>query len=192
VWQDWRGSEVDIYLAEWNRPPGADLSVKITSDPDPASLGYELTYSVTAINYGPDAATGVQLTFTLPQEVGFISALAPQGTWDYNESERLFTWYVGSLAAPPPVDNSSASIEIVARALAVGRMTNTAEITADQDDNVPDNNTATLSNHITRFIIETVDEGEGPALAVDSAGTAHLLYTNDSGLVYATNPTGSW
>ena len=58
----------------------ADLSLTKSDSPDPVLEGELLTYSLTAHNSGPQDATGVSLTDTLPAGVTFDSATPSQGT----------------------------------------------------------------------------------------------------------------
>ena len=58
----------------------ADLSLTKSGAPDPVTVGDTVTYTVVVTNGGPDAATGVTVTDTLPAEVTFVSATATQGT----------------------------------------------------------------------------------------------------------------
>jgi uncharacterized repeat protein (TIGR01451 family) len=57
----------------------ADLSATKTG-PATVQPGQNIVYSISALNAGPDAATSVQLTDTLPGSTTFVSLSAP-GTW---------------------------------------------------------------------------------------------------------------
>src|ERR1041385_4129282 len=52
----------------------ADLSVSISGAPDPVTVGDQLSYHITVNNLGPDPATGIVLTQTLPAGVEVISS----------------------------------------------------------------------------------------------------------------------
>jgi len=54
--------------------PVAEVVINTTDSPDPARQGQKLTYTLTVANNGPDTATGIVLTDTLPYGVDFISA----------------------------------------------------------------------------------------------------------------------
>lgn len=60
--------------------PNVSLKLTKTDSPDPVKLGENLTYTIKVTNNGPDTASGVILTDTLPQGVDFISAVSSQGT----------------------------------------------------------------------------------------------------------------
>ena len=54
--------------------PVADVVINTTDSPDPVRQGQKLTYTLTVANNGPDTATGIVVTDTLPDGVDFISA----------------------------------------------------------------------------------------------------------------------
>ena len=58
----------------------ADLSLTKTDAPDPVLEGEQITYTLTVHNSGPQSATGVALTDTLPAGVTFDSVTSDQGT----------------------------------------------------------------------------------------------------------------
>jgi uncharacterized repeat protein (TIGR01451 family) len=60
--------------------PAADLSIAKTDAPDPAKVNEPLTYTLTITNAGPDEATNVVVTDTLPTGVNFGSVTASQGS----------------------------------------------------------------------------------------------------------------
>ena len=56
--------------------PTADLAITKTDDVDPVTVGDNVTYTITVTNNGPDDATGVMVSDSLPAEVSFVSASA--------------------------------------------------------------------------------------------------------------------
>ena len=63
-------------------PPSADVAVtKVVSDSRPA-VGERTTWTVTVANNGPDTATDVVVTDTLPAGLAFVSATASRGSYD--------------------------------------------------------------------------------------------------------------
>ncbi len=52
----------------------ADLSITKSGSPNPVTIGQNLTYTITITNTGPDPATNVILTDTLPADAEFVSA----------------------------------------------------------------------------------------------------------------------
>ena len=60
--------------------PGADLSVTKSDSPDPVVASANITYDIVVSNAGPDAATDVTLSDTIPVATTFMSLTAP-GDW---------------------------------------------------------------------------------------------------------------
>ena len=83
----------------------ADLSLSKTDSPDPVPAGELLTYTLTVHNSGPQDATGVSLSDTLPVGVTFESATPTQGSC--SEDGGTVSCTLGTLA-----DEASASVEI--------------------------------------------------------------------------------
>jgi uncharacterized repeat protein (TIGR01451 family) len=63
---------------------GADLSIVITDDPDPVVYRWNVTYTATVRNHGPDEAEAVKAIFGLHSDMGFVSGSVSQGTWRYD------------------------------------------------------------------------------------------------------------
>ena len=76
----------------------ADLSVTKTSDPASQTAGSTVIYRLTTANAGPNAASGVVLTDTLPAGVVFVSAAPPAGT-SCSQSGQTVTCTTSSLAS---------------------------------------------------------------------------------------------
>ena len=121
-------------------PSGADLQVAKTDRPDPATAGRTVTYTVTVRNNGPDRATGVRVTDTVPVGTALVSANASQGNC---AGTTALTCNLGALAS-----GETATITIVVRPRAAGTITNTARVEANQVDAVAANNTATATTTV--------------------------------------------
>jgi uncharacterized repeat protein (TIGR01451 family) len=59
-------------------PPLTDQAITKSDSPDPAVAGEILTYTIGVSNSGPDRATGVSVTDTLPAMTTFLSAKPSQ------------------------------------------------------------------------------------------------------------------
>ncbi len=124
-------------------PAQADLAVTKMDTPDPVfSGGPILTYTITVENNGPDTATGVTLTDFLPDDVPFVSASASSGQCDaMPDGTGAIACGLGDLAS-----GSNATVTIELRPAAVTdtvTISNTASVTANEDDPTPGNNSAT-------------------------------------------------
>jgi uncharacterized repeat protein (TIGR01451 family)/CSLREA domain-containing protein len=112
---------------------GADLSIKKSDSPDPVLIGNLLTYTLTVDNDGPEDATAVVVTDSLPSEVSFDSASSSQGSC--TESSGTVTCDLGDLAA-----GDSATVTITATADAEGTITNSASVSSSTEDPNQGNN----------------------------------------------------
>ncbi len=115
-------------------PQQIDLSLtKTVSDSSP-NVGTNVTFVITLRNDGPNTASGVMVTESLPLGVTLLSSNPSQGSFNLSNG----VWTVGSLAT-----NNQATINLVARVDDPGTGTNTAQVTAaDQADvdSTPANN----------------------------------------------------
>ncbi|HET9579460.1 MAG TPA: hypothetical protein VFP44_16635 [Usitatibacter sp.] len=114
---------------------GADVGVTQAASPNPGTAGQNLTFTITASNAGPAAATNVVVTDTLPAGVAFVSASAGCS----NASGKV-TCSVGSLAA-----GASAQLTIVVQPSSGGTITNDVSISAAETDPAAANNATSVS-----------------------------------------------
>jgi uncharacterized repeat protein (TIGR01451 family) len=116
-------------------PPSADLALLVADNPDPVTAGQNLTYSITASNNGPDTATNVVVTDTLPSGVTFVSSTASQGACS---GIATVTCTLGSLT-----DGAIATVTIVIKPAASGMLNNTISVTSNVSDPNSANNSVT-------------------------------------------------
>ena len=121
---------------------GTDLSITQTDSPDPVNVASGLSYTLTAANAGPEDATGIVVTDTLPAGVVYQSASATQGVC--SEASGVVTCTVGDLAA-----GTSATINIAVTApFATGTITNNATISGNESDPISSNNASAESTTV--------------------------------------------
>lgn len=132
----------------------ADLAITKSDSPDPAIAGESLTYSINVENLGPDDATGVVVTDTLPAEVSFVSASAGCVMQD------VLTCLLGSLGAG---GSKEVTIEVTVDSAAPVVITNRADVfSAAADDNLNNNQTTeetAISNRADLSIVNYVSSG---------------------------------
>ena len=116
--------------------PVADLDLTITDAPDPVVVEEDVTYTVLLTNQGPDTATGVVLTNTLPASTSFVSANATDGSCEHDAG--IVTCGIASLPA-----GESVTVTIVATTDADGAIVDSATVAAAEEDPDTANNTAT-------------------------------------------------
>ncbi len=110
----------------------------------PASIvsGQRITWTLTASNHGPSAATGVTLTDRLPAGTTYISAKPSQGTCSY--AAPAVTCTLGTMA-----NGADATVVLVAHVSAApGTLTNAASISAQQPDPEPAGNSSTAVTNV--------------------------------------------
>ncbi len=108
------------------------IDLELTKDVDPAEVevGEQTTFTITVVNQGPDNATGVEVTDTLPAGLTYVSDNAG-GAYDSTTG----VWTIGNLAV-----GESVSMEFDVTVDDVGIFTNVAEVTAaneEDSDSVP-------------------------------------------------------
>lgn len=118
---------------------GADLSIVVVDTPDPVPQGGTLMYVITVLNGGPEAATNVTLTDSLPGGVEFLSASPSQGTCT---GTATVVCILGDVA-----NGAAVTVSIQVLATAVGSLTNSAAVSGDHDFN-PANNTAAATTTV--------------------------------------------
>jgi uncharacterized repeat protein (TIGR01451 family) len=118
-----------------------DLSITKVDSADPSRAGRDLTYTVTVTNNGPNPATGVTATDTLPGGLSARSSSASQGSCS---GTTTVTCALGDLAV-----GASATITIVIRPTEPGTITNTASVTGNQPDPNNANNSASSDTTIS-------------------------------------------
>jgi len=143
---------------------GADLALpQASASPEPVGLGQQLGYSADVVNEGPQGATGVTFSDTLPNGVNFVSATASKGICV--QSNLVITCNVGALAS-----GTDWVISIVVVPTALGTITNSMDVTANETDPVPANNPATQSSTVVPVYALTVTKTGNGSGTVRNAG----------------------
>lgn len=147
----------------------ADLSIAKTATPNPAvPAGGTLTYTISVNNLGPNAASTVTVTDTLPGGVNFVSVNG--SGWTCGHSGGIVTCTIASLAVGAAPD-----ITIVVTAPGTyGTIYNTASITTTSTDPVSgNNNTGSVPTSVTPS--SDLSISKSAALTVSAGGS--LIYT---------------
>ncbi|HEY3857241.1 MAG TPA: hypothetical protein VGO67_22895, partial [Verrucomicrobiae bacterium] len=141
--------------AQSPQPLRADVGITMTGTPNPVLASNQLTYNLVVDNqFGPDTATSVIVTDSLPANVTFGSVSVSQGAAAL-VSNKFVIWNVGSIAF-----GGSASGTIVVLPLQVGQVDNSATVglgvtTPPVTDNDPDNDSAEVFTTVTTPTITT-------------------------------------
>ncbi len=102
----------------------ADVEVTKTVPSSGVLVGDEIVVTITALNHGPNPATGIEVTDSLPAGFDFVSASASQGAYD----PATGAWSVGSLAV-----GETAQLVLTATVTAPGVITNLAVKTGQNE-----------------------------------------------------------
>jgi uncharacterized repeat protein (TIGR01451 family) len=120
---------------------GTDLAVLPSSTTQTVTAGTNVTFTVDVVNLGPQAATGVSFTDTLPNNTTFVSVTATTGSCV--EAHGIVSCSVGALTS-----GSESKVSIVLTTTAVGTTTNSMSVTGNETDPNPGNNSATQTINI--------------------------------------------
>jgi len=131
------GNEVDPMLSDNTSSvtvtplASTDLAIAKTAPAGPYQVGAQVSYTITVVNNGPDAATAVAVSDALPAQLSLVSSSASVGSYSGS------AWTIGSLAS-----GASATLTITASVNAIGSILNVASVTGAEFDPDTSNNTA--------------------------------------------------
>ncbi len=186
----------------------ADIVVNHADAPDPGPAGGTFTYTIRLDNNGPNNATNVRLTDTLPSGSTFISATPSAGACAAPAS-GVVNCTIGNIPFTQPTTTSQTVI-LKIKLPAAGVYTNTLSATSDTSDPNPGNNsnnaesttavsasdlqlTASAPATITagqNFSYTLITKNLGPD-PVPSGGTLTIAFTVPTGLSVTAVPSGS-
>ncbi|WP_395682014.1 hypothetical protein, partial [Dokdonella sp.] len=154
----------------------ADIQVLKGVDNANPIRGDQVTFTITATNNGPSAATGVALSDVLPAGLSFVSATPSQGAYNTGTG----TWTVGNLAASGA--GATATLTIVADVDTDSGFTNTASLSAiDQTDPNPGNNSASVVVTPIASADLSITKTDGSATATPGAPITYTITASNAG-----------
>ncbi|MFO0839479.1 MAG: DUF11 domain-containing protein [Phycisphaerae bacterium] len=145
-------------------PTGSNMAITVSDTPDPVvPPGGNITYTITVTNTGPDPATGVAVSDTLPGNVNFVSVTPPG-----SHAAGVISANIGDMAA-----SASVSFDVVVQTTGAGTVSNTATVSSTSTDPVSGNNTATATTTVRDFQADLALSATAPAAcAVGPGGIA--------------------
>ena len=149
--------------------PASDLEVTLTDSPDPVTVGSDVTYAITVVNNGPNAATGVQITDILPAGVTFKSAGTSAGC---SHAGGTVTCDLAGVAS-----GATKTVNIVATATQSGSISNTVSVSGTRMDPVAANNSSTATTQVvkrstaTTLALSTTSATEGSSVTFTASVT---------------------
>jgi uncharacterized repeat protein (TIGR01451 family) len=148
--------------------------------PSSVNVGADATYSLTVTNNGTAGATGVTLTDTLPNEVGFVSA-----TGGVTPVDGALDFKIGSLPA-----GASSSVTIVVTATAARTLTDSATASMSQTEPTPADNSVTLTTSVSSAgAADLALSGSAPTLVSLGKKVTYSLHVTNDGRAGATGVT---
>ena len=159
----------------------ADLGLSAADAPDPVLVGAPLTYTFTVANSGPNAASSVAFTNTVPAGVTLVSASPSQGIAITNANTVLAN--LGTLNTGAVVTVTIVVIPTLSTlppGINTVRLTNTASVGCSETDPNPANNLATAVTTVVRLVADVgVSQTAAPdPVAVGNNLTNTIVVTN--------------
>ena len=148
------------------------LAITKEDAPDPVVLGATITYTLTVTNVGAATSTAVTITDTLADGVNFVSATTTAGSVSQSGNTVIFD--LGALG--PGITTTSTLIVIPT---AVGTITNTANVSANEPLPNTVHDTITQQTTVTPALVITKDGTPDP-VALGGTLTYTLTVTNVS------------
>jgi len=150
-------------------PGPTDLSLTKSDSADPVTKDTEFSYSIRVTNPGPNDATDVVVTDTLPSQVDFKSSTPSSGTC--SRAGSVVTCNLGQVNS-----GVTATVTIVVKAKRTGTASNTAVVTTS----VADANSANNSDTETTVINDKPKKTKGKKAKGCAAPTISGTPGNDS------------
>ncbi len=152
----------------------ADIRITKTDSPDPVRVGQDLTFTLTVQNAGPNAASAVQVTDTLPAGVTFKSATSTKGTCS---GSATVTCDLGTVA-----NNATETVTIVVTPTNAGTLSNTATVsTASADANLANNSSTTTTTVNPRSANLSITKGDAPDPVTAGQSLTYTLTVANAG-----------
>ena len=149
-------------------PDAADIGITQTINNTKPKTGDTITITINTTNYGPDLATGINISDILPSGLQYISSNTNYGTYNNN------IWTIQNL-----LNGDTSTLTIIAKAINVGNFTNTAAKTLENEyDWNTQNDNQSINLAISGIINQTTsftDEGtQGGTLNSDDGTTTKI------------------
>jgi uncharacterized repeat protein (TIGR01451 family) len=154
--------------------PGADLALGMTGNPEPVTVGDNLTYSISVTNNGASSAKTVNISQLLPNSVNFVSASASQGS--VSQSGGVVTASLGRLSP-----RGRASVSVTVQPIQTGTISSTASASSEQQDFNQNNNSATVVSHVNPVSSDVAVGLSAPAAALLSDSLTYTVLVTNNG-----------
>lgn len=155
----------------------ADLAIAKTAEPESATNGDEVTYTLVVANHGPSDAPTIEVTDELPDGLTYASCATPQGSCSATGATVRFS--LGTMSA-------GASVELrvtgtVDADFPGGELANTATVTHDGTDPDPDNNSASYRLNLAAAADVSLAKTVSPSPVVAGHAITYTLTATNAG-----------
>ncbi|MER5495186.1 hypothetical protein [Streptomyces sp. NPDC002490] len=152
--------------------PEADLAV-VKTGPATVAPGGQVSYTITVTNNGPQDSTGWELTDTVPAGLTNVTTSTP----GCGIGGGVLTCSGGALA-----NGDSVTIQVTGTvAPGATTVTNTAEVTGNEDDPDPDNNTSTTTTDVEALEADLAVVKSGPASVAAGGQLTYTITVSNNG-----------
>jgi uncharacterized repeat protein (TIGR01451 family) len=128
----------------------SDLAVWITNSPATITLGSNLVYTVTVVNYGPFDAPNVTLTNSLPASVRLVSATM-NVPWTLNTNGNTLLASIANFGA-----GQSGTLKVTVVPQAVGNIIDAVSVASDNTDPSSGNDSYSITNTVLPLAYLTI------------------------------------
>ena len=173
------GNEIDPDLSnnqdEVTTPVGksADLSIVKNSDPAEVVAGGNLLYTFAVSNAGPDEATGIVITDTLPAGLTYVD-----GAPGCSAAGQVVTCSVNPIAAG---GSRQTGITVSVSPTATGVITNSAHVTGNENDPDPSNNDDSVDTPVKASADVQIVKTASPTNPVPGDTVTYTLKAKNNG-----------
>lgn len=151
-----------------------DIVVNQSDSPDPVPSGGTLTYTINVDNNGPDDATGVILTDTIPAGTTFVSRATTKGSCS---GTTTVTCNIGALANG---ERATVTIVVIAPTTA-GTINNTVSTTRNEPDTNSANNSDTDATTVTISANMSITKTDSADPVVQGQSYNYILTPRNNG-----------
>ncbi len=185
----------------------ADLALTVIDLPDPVEAGAQLTYSANLANFGPDAATDVEIVFELPAEVSFSHASTLAGAEKDQSLNVGGDWTCAGtgtvtcvLTSNIPSTSFAPVLQLVvdvSPTAAPGVITTTVTASSAENDPDPSDNSVDVETEVTgekplpdAIFCDGFEEGGDGSCGGGNPGDPDLVIIDDINFTFAPDFTG--
>ncbi|SKB49923.1 conserved repeat domain-containing protein, partial [Sphingobacterium nematocida] len=158
--------------------PRSDLEVTKSINNNTPAIGDNVTFTVSVVNNGPDAAANVNVTDKLPSGYTYLSSTPSQGSYD----PITGVWTIGNLSNGAPAVTLTVTGTVKPSSGTLNEYRNTATASSDMDDPDPSNNIG-----IAEPLIPSLQFSKEGELSTDGNTITYTFKVTNNGSVTMNN-----